>query len=91
VAGGAAATYACGDVMATSRPIHLEQIPRNLGARDRGARIALGVGLLAASLGHWVDGQAALALFLFAWVPVVTGLTGWCPVYQLFGFSTRRR
>jgi hypothetical protein len=91
VARPGAEAYADADIMANSRPIHLEQIPRNLGSRDRGARIALGATLLGASLGGWVDGQAALGLFLFAWVPVVTGLAGWCPVYQLFGFTTRRR
>lgn len=77
--------------MAETRPFHLEQIPRNLSHRERGIRIALGTILLAACLLHWTDDRLAIGLFLFAWVPVVTGLAGWCPVYQLFGYSTRRR
>jgi hypothetical protein len=28
---------------------------------------------------------------LFAWVPLVTGATGWCPVYTIFGFRTLHR
>jgi hypothetical protein len=68
----------------------LEQIPRNLSNRERGVRIGLGAALLAACLGHWVEGQFAIGLFVFAWVPLVTGIAGWCPAYQLFGYSTRR-
>jgi hypothetical protein len=69
----------------------LEQLSRNLSKADRWIRLTLGVALLAASLSPWVDGHLALAFFLFAWVPLVTGLAGWCPVYQLFGVSSRRK
>lgn len=77
--------------MAEPRPFDLEQIPRNLSTTDRTIRLGLGVALLAASSMRWAEGPLALALFLFAWVPVVTGVAGWCPVYQLFGISSRRR
>jgi len=77
--------------MAEPRPFPLEQIPRNLSTTDRAIRLGLGVALLAASSTRWAEGHLALALFLFAWVPVVTGIAGWCPVYQLFGISSRRR
>ncbi|HEX9800945.1 MAG TPA: DUF2892 domain-containing protein [Thermoanaerobaculia bacterium] len=69
----------------------LEQLSRNLSNADRGIRLALSVALLVACLARWVDGHLALAFFLFAWVPIVTGLAGWCPVYQLFGISSRRK
>lgn len=69
----------------------LEQLARNLSTRDRIIRLALGLVLLVACLAHWVDGHLTLAFFLFAWVPIVTGLAGWCPIYQLFGISTRRK
>jgi hypothetical protein len=69
----------------------LEQIPRNLSNLDRAIRIGLGLTLLLACLLRWADGHLAIALFLFAWVPVITGIAGWCPVYQLFGISSRRR
>jgi hypothetical protein len=38
-----------------------------------------------------VDGLWAIALVIFAWVPLLTGLLGWCPIYSILGFSTRRR
>lgn len=69
----------------------MEKLSGNLSALDRGIRLALGAFLLLACLAGWVEGHAALAFFLFAWVPIVTGLAGWCPIYQLFGASSRRR
>jgi hypothetical protein len=69
----------------------LEQLARNLSHRDRILRLAVGLLLLVACLARWVEGHLAFAFFLFAWVPIVTGLVGWCPVYQLFGISTRRK
>lgn len=56
---------------------------KNVGGIDRSLRIGIGAALviLAATgqLGTW------------AWiglVPLATGLTGWCPPYAIFGFST---
>lgn len=69
----------------------LERLARNLSNADRVIRLVVGTLLLVACLARWVDGHLALAFFLFAWVPIVTGLAGWCPVYQLFGISSRRK
>jgi hypothetical protein len=63
----------------------------NLGRTDRAVRLLLGAACAAASLGGWVHGIAGPALLLFAWVPIVTGLVGWCPFYTLLGLSSRRR
>lgn len=71
--------------------LDLEQLSSNLSSVDRAIRLALGAVLLIACLARWVHGHLALAFFLFAWVPIITGLAGWCPVYQLFGISSRRR
>jgi hypothetical protein len=54
---------------------------QNEGRTDRLIRIALGVAILL-----FVPRTA------WAWVgllPVVTGLTGYCPLYHLLGWSTR--
>lgn len=37
-----------------------------------------------------VAGVWGIALEIFGWVPLVTGLIGWCPVYALLGISTRK-
>jgi hypothetical protein len=58
-------------------------LPVNEHPVERAARVALGLGLIAA---------AAMGL-LPAWgyigvVPVLTGLIGSCPLYTVLGFST---
>jgi hypothetical protein len=56
---------------------------RNVGAVDRGIRIAAGlalIGLAVAGIGTpwtWIG-----------IVPLVTGVIGWCPAYLPFGIST---
>ena len=54
---------------------------RNVGVWDRAIRIALGLVIL-----------AFLPRTAWAWlglVPLVTGLVGYCALYQLFGWSTK--
>lgn len=48
-------------------------------------KIRIGVGLILASLAFW--GPTNL-WFLLGIIPVVTGLIGWCPPYQLLGINT---
>jgi DUF2892 family protein len=62
----------------------------NQSPLDRGIRIALGLLMLAAAWTGLVGGIWRVALEVFGWVPLITGLIGWCPVYALLGFSTRR-
>jgi Protein of unknown function (DUF2892) len=57
---------------------------------DRGIRIAVGLLMLAASWTGLVSGIWKVALEVFGWVPLATGLLGWCPIYALLGISTRR-
>ncbi len=57
----------------------------NVGQLERGARIAIGatlVGLAAA-------GTLPVWGYIGA-IPLLTGLSGRCPAYTLFGFSTCR-
>jgi hypothetical protein len=65
---------------------------QNIAPLDRTIRILLGVVMLWAG---WTvsAGQTEIwpiALRIFAWYPVVTGLLGWCPVYAILGLSTRK-
>jgi hypothetical protein len=45
----------------------------------------LGAAWMGIATGIWRAG-----LEVFGWVPLVTGLIGWCPVYALLGIRTRR-
>lgn len=54
---------------------------------DRIARTAAGVVL--AIIGFVViGGGLGIALGVIALIPLVTGLTGFCPLYSVFGFRT---
>jgi hypothetical protein len=63
----------------------------NLSALERLVRIGLGAGMLAAAWSGAVGGLPGRALEVFAWVPLLTGLLGWCPFYALLGLNTRKR
>jgi hypothetical protein len=62
----------------------------NLSTLDRSIRIILGVLMLAAGWAGLVTGVWRIGLQVFGWVPLATGLIGWCPVYALLGISTRK-
>ena len=61
----------------------------NTAPWDRMLRIALGALLMVigwqADAGVWVVPLRVLALY-----PLVTGLAGWCPIYALLRFATKR-
>lgn len=63
---------------------------RNVSTLDRIIRIVLGLFMLWAGWSGAVDGIWQIALRIFAWVPLVTGLLGWCPLYIIAGISTYR-
>ena len=55
----------------------------NIHPIERGVRVVGGLFLV--SLAFW--GPESY-WFLLGLIPVATGLTGWCPPYQLLGIST---
>jgi hypothetical protein len=58
-------------------------LARNEGQTDRIIRVMIGLGLLSLTF----IGPRSL-WGLFGLVPLVTGLVGYCPLYQLLGFRT---
>jgi hypothetical protein len=63
----------------------------NLSAADRIGRTLAGAAMLGAAWSGAVGGIAGVGLEIFGWVPLVTGLAGWCPFYALFGLTSRHR
>lgn len=64
---------------------------QNLSPLDRTIRILLGLLMLWAGWSGVVDSTVwQIALRVFCWVPLVTGLLGWCPIYAILGLSTRK-
>lgn len=57
---------------------------------DRIARVVLGIILIYMGLGGVVGGALGIVLDILGAVFVLTGLVGFCPLYTLFKFSTRK-
>jgi hypothetical protein len=62
----------------------------NMGGWDRGVRILVGLVLGWLYLGGLLRGALGIVLLVIAVLMLVTGLTGICPGYLPFKFSTRK-
>ncbi len=61
---------------------------RNAGRPDRIARVIVGVVLLVAAF--FTPHVVAIILAIIGAISVITGLTGFCLIYRLFGINTCR-
>ena len=50
----------------------------------------LGVVLIYLGFSGTVEGGFGTFLGVFGFVPLITGLVGWCPLYAIFRFRTNR-
>ena len=64
---------------------------RNMGIADRVIRIALAAMVAVLYFAHQLPMVAAIILGILAVVFLVTGIVGVCPLYLLFGLSTKRK
>lgn len=57
---------------------------------DRALRILLGLVMI--YLGWFVigDGLVGAVFKIFGFLPLITGLLGWCPFYSILGFATKK-
>lgn len=63
----------------------------NEGTADRAIRIVAGIVLLALGWGGVVDGTLGTVFKFLGFVPLATGLMGWCPLYAIGKLSTRSK
>lgn len=61
----------------------------NEGTIDRIVRIIAGITLLALGWGEVVTGTLGTVFKFLGFVPLATGLIGWCPLYAALKLSTR--
>jgi len=61
----------------------------NEGVPDRVIRLLLAAVLIGVGLGV-VRGPAGIAMAAVGAIPLLTGATGFCPLYVLLGINTRR-
>ncbi len=62
----------------------------NEASWDRVVRVVLGIVLLYLGFGGVVTGGWGTALKIIGFIPLITGLIGWCPAYSLFKFQTNK-
>lgn len=60
-------------------------MPRNIGSIDRWLRIIVGIVLLALTMYGPKTAWGYIGL-----IPLITGVMGYCPLYQAFGWNTRK-
>ncbi len=59
----------------------------NMSSTDRMLRILAGIALLALGWGGVVGGTLGTVFKWLGFVPLLTGLLTYCPVYSLFGYN----
>lgn len=57
---------------------------------DRVLRVVVGTAILYVGWSGTVTGLSGAALRIFGFLPLVTGLIGWSPLYAILGFRTRK-
>lgn len=57
---------------------------------DRILRIVLGAGMLLLGWTGVVGGTLGAVFQWLGFIPLITGLVGWCPLYSIFKFRTRK-
>ena len=57
---------------------------------DRIIRVALGVLLLVLGFGGFVGGTFGLVVKIVGILSFFTGVIGWCPIYAIFKFKTKK-
>jgi hypothetical protein len=62
----------------------------NESSVDRIIRVVVGLALLALGWGGIVTGGFGIFLKVIGFVPLLTGIVGFCPLYSLFKFSTKK-
>jgi hypothetical protein len=62
----------------------------NVANWDRIARVVLGIILLVLGWGGIVTGGWGVFLKIIGFVPLLTGLLGYCPIYSLLKFGTKK-
>lgn len=62
----------------------------NVAVWDRVARSVVGLILLALAIFGVVHAGWAIAFYIVGAILLLTGIIGWCPLYSLFKFRTKK-
>jgi len=62
----------------------------NESQTDRIIRILLGIILLVLGWGGFIGGTWGIIFKILGFIPLITGIVGFCPIYALFKFRTNK-
>jgi len=71
-----------------SKPERDHIMTKNIGQIERILRVVIGAALV---LGFFLTSGSYSWLYLLGLIPLLTGLIGWCPPYQLLGINTCKK
>lgn len=63
---------------------------QNMGTADKVVRIIAAIVIAVLYFTHQISGTAAIILLVLAGIFIVTSFMSFCPLYLLFGISTRK-
>jgi hypothetical protein len=66
-------------------------LKKNMGAADRLVRLALVALVAFLYFTNLISGTLAIILGIVAVIFLITSLISFCPLYTLFGFSTKKK
>lgn len=61
---------------------------KNMGSFDRSLRFVLAAFTLTLYFTNVITGTIAIVLLIFTGITLLTGITGFCPLYLPFGINT---
>ena len=64
---------------------------KNMGVIDRVVRILIAVVVAVLYFTHVISGTLGIILLIVAGILVLTSVVGLCPLYLLFGISSRKK
>jgi hypothetical protein len=64
---------------------------KNMGLVDRIIRILIAVVVVILYFTNVISGTLAIVLLVFSGIFILTSIIGSCPLYMLFGFSTKSK
>lgn len=67
-----------------------EDMKLNESMVDRSIRVVIGLALLALGFSGAVSGTLGTVFKVLGFVPLLTGLIGFCPIYSIFKFQTNK-
>jgi hypothetical protein len=66
------------------------EMKSNMSNIDRVLRVVIGIAMVVVGFAV-LEGTAGIVVGIIGVIPLLTGLTGWCPLYTLFKTGTKKK